>query len=436
MRIKIFTLFLVISLTFVINPALASKEKQAQYGLQKASVVFSDLMQALSSRPNVTTSEIEKILERVNRHSGQAMFAKLAKTHHPKQIKFFASNLRSYIDSFEEDYSNAALDSEVRAAITNEFYLGVLDAAEQSGISYEQFILAFFKAGATLEKGLEKKSTISLADRELTNLLLASTSYQLQFRSYFRNLFDAFTVIEPVPFPRWPNILSNLQLAESIIHTVFLASLEEILIDPLILADAVALHNQQFNLAAQSDITSFSIYLNLHMFVGDDNSFLTELAERMSAIGGVMAEMDIETLVSSGVLSDTFLLAPEATIYNWVNPDLKVKYRPVKAIPYRLETLGADIRTSPDFGLFENPYLAFFQLAYDSALIHDLLMHKWHQLGDAVLSIEMRLANMEERYELRRLESRLKVKSFKRLRGINSDEKNALRSLLKVPFFF
>lgn len=435
MRTKISFFILFIYLALVIAPAYANGI-HAENDLQKAKIAFTDLMLAFSSRPNATTPETEQILGDINRHSSKAMFSELAKTHNPKQLRLFASKLRNIIDTFKEDYSTAPSENEIKAAITNEFYIGILDAAKQSSISYEQFVLAFFKAGASLEKGLDNASTIALADRELINLLLTSTSYQLQFRSYFRNLFDAFTLIQPVPFPRWPNALSNLELIESNVHTILLSSLEDLLADPLVLADAVTLKGHQFNLAAQSDLSSMLIYLNLHILNGDEDSFLTELAERMNEVGGVMSNMDVETLISSGVIASAFLMVPEAAIYNGINPYNKVSYRPIKALPAQLEGLGVEIRTSPDFGLFENPFLAFFQLTFDSILIHDLVMFKWKKLGDEVLSAEMRLANMQERYELRRNENKLKSKLFKRLKGVGVEEEKAIRSLLTVPYFF
>ncbi len=432
-RTIIFLLFII--LIFLCTPLSAANEKQALLGNQQASLVLADLMQTFSTRPNVTEPDAAAALEKINQRSGQAMFARLAKTNHPKQICLLTAKLQNVLERFKEDYSNAA-DSETRAAITNDLYTGVLDSAENAGISYEQFILAVFKAGATLESKLDKKSALSLPDRELVNLLLTSTSYQLQFRAYFRNLLAAFEVIDPVPFPNWPAVLDNLQLMQTNIKTVLLKSLEEVLSDPLILSDAAALRNHQFNLAAQSDLTSFKILMSLFVYTGNDTSFHETLAARMREVGGVMANMDAPTLISTGVLSADFLVATEAAIYNWVTPEADVKFRPVNAIFNRLEELGADIRTAPDFALFENPYLAFFQLVYDSALLHDLTMAKWNQLGDEVLINEMRLANMPERYKLRNQESRLKDKIFKRLQGVKTEDKKAIRSLLTVPYFF
>lgn len=435
MRTKTSFFILFICLILVITPAYANG-KYATNDHQNAKMVFTDLMQAFSSRPNATAPETEQILVNINRHSSQALFFELAKTHNPKQVRLFASKLRNIIDTFNEDYSTAPLESDVKAAITNEFYIGILDAVKQSDISYEQFILAFFKAGASLEKRLEEDSTIALADRELITLLLTSTSYQLQFRSYFRDLFDAFMVIKPVSFPQWSNALSNLELIESNVHTILQSSLEDILADPLVLADAVAIHSHQFNLAAQSDLTSLTISLNLHILNGDGNSFLTELAERMRNAGGMMSDMNVETLISSGVVTNAFLMAPEAAIYNGINPYNKVEYRSFKALPIQLKRIGAEMRSSPNFGLFENPFLAFFRLTYDSALTHDLVMSKWNQLGNEVLSVEMRLANMRERYELGCIENNLKDKLFKRIKGVSGEEKKAIRSLLTVPYFF
>ncbi len=408
---------------------------------------LADLILTQATRPGVADSADIQAMNPAANAAGRVMFSVMAEEYKAGQLARFARDLQVAIDEFKVSYPNVELTPSATAArvqIADSLYRNLFAAAENAGISLEVLERAFLKGCAAFNTRLSGPSSrsLSLKDLEVVDLLLISAWHQIQVRSFFKVFPSALEMLNPVPVPAWPAVWEKLLLYADDHLKIHLASLEDILADPSVLADSYLLRQYQLNQEAMADLFSLRVAMGLPWGGKEDD--LQRLAEQMNTIGGVMDGMTVEKIIESGLFkrldgdygSYTIISLNEIALYDWIMPGMEVAYRPLERLEKNLLQLGQESPVAPDYSYFSGPYLPVFQLRYDFDLCDAIFKAERNLMNDHAFNVEMRSLSLEERFKLLQADFGRRLKVLKRLQGVSDEEKRAIRILLSSQSFW
>ena len=341
-----------------------------------ASATFSDLMLAISTRPDATASADTDVITAASADAAQVFSDNLGSAG---DRILFSTQVAAALQSYEAMYqfpNLVAIPAEVRAAAFGALLDALLEAASQAGIEAERLELALDAAGADLETRLAAQ--------------LAPTALEL-FRTCW--VGSILNLQQRILLRRYPAALADLGVAADVVDTFNLTidvltaslvtelqSLEEAVHDQTVLVDSALLIQEEFNLYALNDLMWTKLLLPLNLPVGSTE--LNQLVDQMKTVPA-MAGMTLQILQDSGIVSvDTGLPLADYLVYDWINPGMLLSYLPQPTLADDLLGLGGTVPATPNFGSFSNPYRALFQLRYDAELSNQITTAQWNLAGD------------------------------------------------------
>lgn len=401
---------------------------------------LSQMVVTLATRPGATAASDVEALYPAAEASATAFAASLADD---VVLQRFVAALPPILQAFRTAYlaaGQSADEIEAKAVATDQLFRSLIEAAEQAGITAEQFEMALLGAFADLQPRLSLPPLslhFSDADRELVNLLLLSAVNQVHQRIVFSKGAAAMAALggDAVLVETFLQLVSTMDaglLGE-------LRYLEEALADPLVPADETLLIQRQYSVEAMNDLAllKYGFELAGGVFPGSVD-IPARIVERMNAVGGVMAGMTTDDLVQSGVAEERWFDSPEglvlmpsfpsaeSAVYDWVRPETALTYQPVPGLADDLLQLGGTVPPPPDFTRFADPYLAVFQLRYDFELCNQIATQEWAQAGNAGSNL---LPTMQERLAFRQTQASRRQTVLARFSGAPDAEVQAITAL-------
>lgn len=392
-----------------------------------------ELFLCLATREGITEPEDRRAMIPAAVEGGRAFWRHLNTP--PKKRIQLTREVDSHLQRFRADYASAGegLDgAERRGLAMDALVTGVVGGVDPGGIPHSRFDMAFLAGMAAFERKLEERPasrSLSDSERELVDLLLLEGTTQFQRRSSMNalsatmNLGFGATYREVMDKQfQWADIaLKN----ESI-------SLERDLAEGRILADGERLRAMQLNLEAITDI--FMFRWTLELFYGAAAYDLTSMAARMDSAGGAMSGMNVDRLVESGLVHGgaaerPYLPFAEFAFYDWVRPEMSLRYDPLHGLTSKVGELGLEVPTPPDFFFFDDPYRAVIELAYDFKLLNTLYWGERRQ-AEEEMGVTMQPLSLRKRFELRRDDDRRRREALERFRGAGRKEVHAIGTLL------
>jgi len=392
---------------------------------------LSTLLLTLATRPNITDQAVIDILTPATEQGAEVFVATLDDRINPE---LFLNALTPIIKTYTAEYQSASSGlpgAEDKALALNRLYDGLLDAADQGGISFQVFETALLSAFASLEAALSaplSEGSISDLDHELVDLLLLHSINDLNQRGYYKYLPNSFVALDANPAS--VDLLRQMMNAIPDQFIPLSKSLEELLADPASLSDSTTFVQGQFNEEAIRDLTLMKLNLGLFVYQPD----ITQIIERMDTMGGVMAGMTAARLSQAGFanwFSDSYvLLWNEFAAYNWVQSARPTSYQPDLTLADELQQLGLSVPTPPDFSILSGPYLAMAQLIYDLNLCRLISDAEFYLAADEYFTMHNQVPTMQMRLEVRQADMTRRQQVLGRLIGATDEEKQALDLLL------
>lgn len=343
-------------------------------------------------------------------------------------LRRFIDALPPVLQTFEAGYSDAVQigDVDAKAAAADRLFRDLLQCADQSGISQEDFEMAILSAFSDLQPKLSLppfSTEFSDADRELVNLLMIATVNQLHERVVLNSGSAAITTLE-VDTVLSGHFFETITVMDASLMAN-LRSVEQGIVDSL--DDTALLRTAQFNQEAINDLFFLKYALEIYsgLSTTTEDIVLTRIIGRMNDVGGSMSDVTVTTLVEAGIARNTqpFLSLKEYFVYDWVRPEMSLSYTPD---PELVSALSGTVPSAPDFSPFLDPYRAVFELNYDLYLCSLLEAEEWNQaIGDIPepLSMQVRLA-------LRKSQSDRRKQVLMQFKGATASESKAIAQIL------
>ena len=388
---------------------------------------LSTLLLTQITRPDLTDATIFDILTPTVESAAQTFIDSLSNKSDPT---LFLEALPSILQTYTEEYQNAPADldgAEAKGIALDHLYGNVLGAAEQAGISLQEFKTAFLSSFASIETNLDAalaNGTISEFDFELVKLLMVHTVNDLTQRGYYRYL-PAEMVTLGTDQAYIDYFAEQMAFAPEN-FVAFSISLENGLANPDFGTSTTSLIQIQFNDEAMRDL----VMARFVLFLSYSQIDINQIIERMKAMGGIMTGMTGESFCQAGFgtwSDDTcYLPLQDFVAFDWVTPDRPAGYTPSSTLAVELQQLGENVPVSPNFSILSGPYLATAQLIYDFDLCFQIYAAEWKQANDEYMAQYNKPIPMDLRLQLHEDSMARRQQVLDSLMGATSEEKQAL----------